>query len=86
MRRTQLYLSEDVYGVLSVLSRQEHRSVSDLVREAVVERYGTKTRIDKATIAKKLAGIWKRHPAMKDPEAYLRRLRKDTRRKRFGLG
>lgn len=39
MRRTQLYLDEQLWGALHARARRENTSVSELVRQAVRERY-----------------------------------------------
>jgi hypothetical protein len=39
MRRTQLYLDEDLWGALHARARSQETTVSELVREAVRERY-----------------------------------------------
>ncbi|MCX6621768.1 MAG: ribbon-helix-helix protein, CopG family [Acidobacteria bacterium] len=42
MRRTQLYLEDDLWNALHVRARQESTTISELVRAAVRERYFTK--------------------------------------------
>ena len=39
VRRTQLYLDEDLWGALHARARSRQTTVSELVREAVRERY-----------------------------------------------
>jgi|SoimicmetaTmtHMA_FD_contig_41_5176595_length_439_multi_2_in_0_out_0_2 hypothetical protein len=39
MMRTQLYLSESIWKMLHIGARQPRATVSELVREAVSERY-----------------------------------------------
>lgn len=39
MRRTQLYLDEDLWGALHARARSERTTISELVRVAVRERY-----------------------------------------------
>jgi Arc/MetJ family transcription regulator len=39
MRRTQLYLDEDLWGALHARARSQRTTVSELVRTAVRERY-----------------------------------------------
>ena len=41
MVRTQLYLDEAIHARLRNLSRQQGRTISELVREALVRAYGT---------------------------------------------
>jgi hypothetical protein len=85
MKRTQLYLNEDTHSILTALSRQKKKSISCLVREAIAEKYGKKEKIDKLKLSEKIAGVWKNRKDMINTEKYLRELRKDTRRKRFGV-
>lgn len=86
MKRTQLYFDDNIHSILTVLSKQKKKTFSSLVREAVAEKYGKKEKIDKLKLSGKVAGIWKDRKDMADVEKYLRKLRKDTRRKRFGIG
>ena len=83
MRRTQLYLDDELYRFLSALSRQEKKSISELVRSAIAEKYIMKDAVDKIVIVDRLASIWKDREDMKSPEEYIRILRKDTRRERL---
>lgn len=82
MRRTQLYLEDQTWAVLEVLARQAQCSVSDLVREAIRERY-----VQGATPRKRamqaVVGLWSQRTDLPSTEAYVRRLRRDTRLKRF---
>lgn len=82
VRRTQLYLEEDMWKALHVRARQSGQSVSELVRQAVRERYlGAAARRREAMQA--FAGIWKDRADLADPEAYIRRLRKGSRLSRL---
>lgn len=85
MKRTQLYLNDEAHSILNALSKQTKKTVSLLVREAVAEKYGTKESVDKLTLCKQISGIWKDKKDVVNVEKYLRKLRKDTRRKRFGI-
>ncbi len=85
MKRTQLYLNEDTHSILTALSKQKKKTISYLVREALAEKYGKKEKIDKLDLSKKISGIWKNRKDMVNSERYLRKLRKDTRRKRFRI-
>ena len=82
MRRTQLYLDDDLWTVLQVRSRQQKTTVSELVRQAVRERY-----LDKAAERHKamtdFIGIWKDRTDLPDTETYIRELRKDRRSNRL---
>ena len=81
MKRTQLYLEENVWKVLQILSRQSGASISDLVRQAVRERYvGGKT--NREQVLKSVVGLWKDRRDLPGTETYVRRLRKGDRLKR----
>jgi hypothetical protein len=78
MRRTQLYLEDDLWKALHLHSRQSGLSMSELVRRAARERYlGAAVRRQEAMRA--LVGIWKDRPDIADAEGYVRKLRKGRR-------
>jgi hypothetical protein len=81
MRRTQLYLEEDIWKMLKVKARLNGTTVSDLVRAAVREKYlvGGPERKDAMLAA---MGVWRDRRDLPDTQTYLRRLRKDGRLKR----
>jgi RNA polymerase-binding transcription factor DksA len=86
MKRTQLYLDEEMARTLAALSRQEGKTVSELVRESVEDKYMAQRQIDKSAIARELSGVWRQRNDLKDIGRTLRKLRKGTRLKRVGLG
>ncbi|MBI3014385.1 MAG: ribbon-helix-helix protein, CopG family [Candidatus Tectomicrobia bacterium] len=86
MKRTQLYLDEEMARTLAALSRKKGTTVSELVRESVREKYLSGKDVDKVALARQLAGIWKERKDLGDIDQAVRRLRKDTRRKRLGIG
>jgi len=86
LRRTQLYLDDELHRLLSALSRQEKKSLSELVRSAIADKYVKRDVVDKIAIVDRLAGIWKDREDMKSPERYIRILRKDRRRDRLVNG
>ncbi len=86
MKRTQLYLDEEMARTLAALSRQKGTSVSELVRESVQEKYMSKKGIDKVSLAKGLGGIWRKRKGLGEIDRMIRRLRKGTRLKRLGFG
>ncbi len=64
-------------------ARASKTTVSELVRQAVRERYlGDSAERKRALLA--VVGIWKDRPEFVDPEAYIRKLRRDTRFPRSG--
>lgn len=83
MKRTQLYLDEDVWNLLKTRSRAMNTTISELVRKAVRERYADK--LDQRREAMRaFAGIRRdvRHPT--GTEAYIRNLRRGRRLERVG--
>ena len=83
MRRTQLYIDDDLWGTLRIRSRQAGTSVSNLVRQAVREKYSTGL-AGRQQAMKAFAGIWKDRADLADSAAYVRALRKGSRLKRRG--
>jgi predicted DNA-binding protein len=85
MKRTQLYLDEEMARTLATLGRQKGKTVSELVRESVEEKYMSRKDLDKAQLARQLAAVWRSRKDLKDIDRMLRRLRKGARLKRLGL-
>jgi hypothetical protein len=83
MRRTQLYLDDDLWNALHVRAQSQGTTVSDLVRQAARERYlGSLDERRKAMQA--VVGLWKDRLDFSDPERYIRRLRRGRRLERLG--
>jgi hypothetical protein len=84
MRRTQLYLDDDLWDALHARARSQRTTMSDLVRQAVRDRYlGNLEERRKAMEA--FVGIRKDRKDLPDStEEYVRRLRRDTRLERLG--
>jgi metal-responsive CopG/Arc/MetJ family transcriptional regulator len=84
MKRTQLYLDEDLWQALHTKAAIEKTTVSDLVRTAARERYLEDS--DKRREALMgIVGIWKDRTDLPDTETYVRNLRKGSRLKRLGI-
>jgi hypothetical protein len=83
MRRTQLYLDDQLWNVLHLRAREENTTVSDLVRSAVRDRYlgGREQRME---AMRKFAGS-RKSPATMTTEEEVRALRRGTRMDRLGL-
>jgi Arc/MetJ family transcription regulator len=78
MRRTQLYLDEDLWGTLHARARSQRTTVSELVRTAVRERYlGNHAERMKAMEA--FVGIRKTVSGEPDAVETVRSLRRDGR-------
>ena len=85
MKRTQLYLDDEMAKILSTVSRQRGATISELVRECIRDKYAEKRNIDKVALIRQIAGVWRNRRDIADTDRYVRRLRKDTRRKRLGI-
>jgi plasmid stability protein len=82
MRRTQLYLDDNLWGTLRIRAQQAGTSVSDLVRQTLREKYSIGL-AGRQQATRAFAGIWKERTDLPDPEAYVRALRKSSRLKRL---
>jgi hypothetical protein len=82
MKRTQLYLNEDTWKALHVRSRQQGTSISELVRQAVRDKYGSSP-AGRRQAMQALVGMWKDRKDLPDSTAYVRRLRRGKRLRRI---
>lgn len=78
MKRTQLYLHEDTWKALHIRSRQQRTTISELVRQAVRDKYGSSP-ASRRQAMQALVGLWKNRKGLSDSESYVRRLRKGKR-------
>jgi len=82
MRRTQLYLDDDLWKALHARARSQGTTISDLVRQAVRDRYlGNLDERRKAMLA--FVGIRKDRVDLPDSTEYVRSLRRDRRIERL---
>ena len=78
MRRTQLYLDDDLWNALRARAREQGTTISDLVRQAARERYLDK--LDgRREAMQAFVGIRKDLPDTLDSVKYVRELRGGTR-------
>jgi hypothetical protein len=83
MRRTQLYLDDDLWRTLHLQARSTGSSISELVRDAVRQRYiGSLENRRKAMRA--VVGIAKDRADLGDSGKYVRRLRSGARLDQLG--
>ena len=82
MVRTQLYLDEAVHRRLREAAERQGRTISDLVREAVARAYGAPDVDERIATLEGITGLWRDRDDLGDTHAYVRRLRRDTRRSR----
>jgi hypothetical protein len=78
MKRTQLYLNDDVWKALHIQSRQQGVSISELVRQAVREKY-LNSSANRAEAMEALVGLRKNGKSQPDAENYIRQLRRGKR-------
>lgn len=81
MKRTQLYIEEETWKRLKAVARVTRTSVSELVRQAVKEKYPDKESRRKALLG--IVGLWKDRTDLPDTETYVRSLRRGDRHKRI---
>jgi hypothetical protein len=82
MKRTQLYLEDDIWKALHIRAKQSRSTISELVRQAVREKYLNNASNRKEALLS-VVGIWKDRIDLPDTETYIRRLRKGERLKRI---
>jgi hypothetical protein len=82
MVRTQLYLDETIHRRLRALARRQGRTVSELVRDALVQSYGRPHADEREATLRAIEGLWRDRDDIGDSGKYVRRLRRDTHRLR----
>lgn len=82
MRRTQLYLDDHLWNALHARARSRKTTVSELVREAVRERYLGK-RDEQMKAMQEFVGIRKERSDPQDAVEYVRSLRRNDRLNRL---
>lgn len=84
MKRTQLYLDDDLWQALHDRAALAGTTISELVRVAARDRYlGNREKRREAMMS--IVGLWKDRTDLEDTNTMIRRLRKDTRPARLGL-
>jgi hypothetical protein len=82
VKRTQLYLEDELWKTLHIAARQSRRTVSDLVRETLREKYlGQGVKRKEALLS--AVGLWKDRTDLPSTRSYVRGLREDDRLKRI---
>jgi hypothetical protein len=82
MRRTQLYLDNDLWNALHARARKEGTSISDLVRQAARERYLGKLD-ERRQAMRAFVGIRQDRDETIDSTTYVRSLRRGKRLRRL---
>ena len=73
---------EGIWKVLHIRSRQQRTSISELVRQAVQDRYGNSA-ANRSQAMEAFVGIWKDRDGLSGATMYVRRLRRGKRLKRI---
>jgi ribbon-helix-helix CopG family protein len=78
VKRTQLYLDEDLWNALHTHARQQKTTISDLVRQAARERYLGKLD-ERREVMQAVVGIRNDHPRSLSAVEEVRSLRRGSR-------
>jgi hypothetical protein len=84
MKRTQLYLDDDLWEALHLRARLNNTTVSELVRTAARDKYMGNLEERRAAMLG-IVGLWKDRTDLPDTETYIRNLRDDDRLERLGI-
>ena len=84
MKRTQLYLDDDLWAALHAQAILDGTSISELVRVAARDRYMGNLEERRAAMMG-IVGLWKDRTDIEDTETYIRNLRDDDRLERLGI-
>lgn len=76
MKRTQIYLEEDIFQVLKKESEIKKKNISSIIRDTLREKFLSKKH---SNAVKETAGLWKDRDF--DVEKHIRNLRKSNRLK-----
>jgi hypothetical protein len=77
VKRTQIYVEEALWQVMTLQARRKKTSVSEIIREAVREKYWPARRKE---LLKAMVGLWRDRHDIGDASAYVRKLRNRDRR------
>jgi len=77
MKRTQIYLSDDLYFEIKKRSKKSKKSVSEIIRDTLRESLMPNRKEEILSSIDEAFGLWKDREF--DTEAYIREIRKGTR-------
>jgi hypothetical protein len=84
MRRTQLYLDEDLWNALHFHARLNGQTVSELVRSAARDKYMGNPEERRAAM-EGIVGLWQNRKDIENTDAYIRNMRKGARPRKWGV-
>jgi hypothetical protein len=70
----RLYLDEEIWNALSIRARRLRAPISELIRQAVEEKYAPRT--IRSHTMQAVVGLWKDRSDLPDTDSDVRRLRK----------
>lgn len=82
MHRTQIYLDADLHRALAAAAAREGRTISALIRERLRRAEEAAPLVTPAEAVAQAVGLWAARPDLPAADAYVRLLRRDTRRLR----
>jgi len=82
MRRTQIYLSDDLYFELKNRSRKSKKSISEVIRQTLKENLMSNKKEQILSSVNEAFGLWQNREF--DIDFYIRNIRKGTRLDNFG--
>jgi predicted CopG family antitoxin len=74
MKRTQIYIDDDIFSFLEKESKTIHKSISEIIRQSIKDKYQYQSKV----LLKRLNsiyGIWKNKNF--DTDQYINNIRKD---------
>ena len=74
MKRTQIYLDEEIFEFLASESKNKHKTMSEIIRESIKDKIHNKNK-NLLKYLNKVAGIWKNNDF--NVENYIKNIRKD---------
>ncbi|GAH47132.1 unnamed protein product [marine sediment metagenome] len=74
MKRTQIYIDEEIFGLLKKESKIENKTISELIRESIRDKYKNRKN-DIIIKMNSVFGLWKDKKINVDE--YIRNLRKN---------
>ena len=84
MRRTQLYLDEDLWNALHFHARLNGQTISELVRKAARDKYMGNPE-ERLAAMDAVVGLWRDRKDIENSDVYIRKMRTGSRQKKRGL-
>ena len=81
MKRTQIYLSDDLYFEIKKRSKKSKKSISEIIRKTLRENLMPNKKEEILSSINEAFGLWKNKEF--DTEEYIRSIRKGTRLDNF---